>query len=448
MGGTTNLTPGTPTFGSYAELSARGSSVPVGVVDGVVYGWSGTQGMHVAQKARAPQIPRRGKLAILGSSTVANGVITVGGEDTVSYRGVAGYLDSNVGQRYDIKSFGYSGQTTDVIRTHISDVIAWGADICILEYGMNSITSAADAEIDLPKLQADCERLIASGITPVIWGIWMSTTKANVAGASAQNILAQEWALYRGIPFFSGLRAIADKASPACNPTAKALSDGLHQASLGARLIGNSAASALDCGHTWEILPCGDAQTPYEVFSNPLMTGSEAVATDGFTGTVSTSWVPKITNKTPTGSLTTGIETGYNAAGYLQNERYTEVTISAKELGAGVSLGQTLRFAKFLPGVTYRGYADFKIVSGAEYVRTIQMFLPFNGHNMSHPNGNYTNWVDGTYENGKRYKYRTPPFTRGSSVALDSNPGLSVNASAEGTIVIRIYGISCRESRW
>lgn len=54
MGGTTNLTPETPTFGSYAELSARGSSVPVGVVDGVVYGWSETLGRYVAQSDATP----------------------------------------------------------------------------------------------------------------------------------------------------------------------------------------------------------------------------------------------------------------------------------------------------------------------------------------------------------------------------------------------------------
>lgn len=54
IAGTTNLTPETLTFGSYAELSARGSSARIGVVDGVVYAWSESQGRMVAQ-ALAPE---------------------------------------------------------------------------------------------------------------------------------------------------------------------------------------------------------------------------------------------------------------------------------------------------------------------------------------------------------------------------------------------------------
>ena len=72
----------TPTFGSYADLSALGSSIPIGVVDGTVYAWSETLGRHV------PGVPM--------STDVYDSYL-----DLVADRPVGDFI----GQRFKVKCF-------------------------------------------------------------------------------------------------------------------------------------------------------------------------------------------------------------------------------------------------------------------------------------------------------------------------------------------------------
>ncbi|MBK9075525.1 MAG: SGNH/GDSL hydrolase family protein [Flavobacteriales bacterium] len=423
-------------------LTSSPSSVPTKKiaptisVGGVVYGWSDALGRYVAQMQRVPHIPRRGKIGVLGSSITANGVTVVGGVDAVTPKSVLAWLNGN---RYQTKILGYSGQTTDVIRSHLTEMLAWGPDILVLEYGMNNVTNAAQAETDLAKLQVDCETCIAAGVVPVVQVMHVSSSNGNIVGASAYNIIAQEWCLYRGIPCISALWAIADKTSSNCIATANSLPDGLHPGSLGARLIGEELSRVLDGIIDWRILPCGSAQTVYETFVNPKMTGATTASDTGFSGTKPTTWVLG-----RTGSATGVCSVGSDAEG-----SYFDIACTFSAAAEVIDIGETAatNFAKWLPGKTYRGYADIEVISGSA-IRGITMLFFAAGGSFVYPNGNAPNFTTGTTQTG-RWELRSHPIPTSSlGASWSTNPGIRINADAAGTATVRIRGISARESRW
>ena len=420
--------------GNLSEVPSAFSGATVNV-GGVVYGWSDALGRYVAQSQRVPYIPRRGKIGVLGSSITANGQTIINGVPSITADSALAWLNGN---RYSTKIMGYAGQTTDVIRTHLDEMLAWGPDILILEYGMNNVTTAQNAEDDLVKLQADCEKCISAGVIPVVQVMHVSSANGNTVGACAYNILAQEWCLYRGLPCVSALWAIADKTSKACTAVTGALSDGLHLDSLGAMSIGKEMSDVLDSVIDYRILPCGSAQTPYETFINPKMTGSTAATDTGFSGTKATDW----------DLSRSGSSTGVCSVGSDSEGSYMDIACTFDAAGATIDIGEArvANIVKWLNGKTYRAYADFEIVSGT-VVRGATLFIPAVTGSIHFPNGSAPNFTASNITGRK--KYRSHALNRDAlGASWNANPGLRIIGNAAGTATVRIRGISARESRW
>lgn len=395
-------------------------------------------------QALPPHAPRSGRLALLGSSIQAYGTgATVGTMQTIGGKCAAVWIDVGRGNIYSPVVFGYSTQSTDVIRSHLTEVLAISPEMVILEYGMNNVRTAADVDVDLPKLQADVETVIDSGATPVAWFPHVSTPNGNSAGACAYNILGQEWALSRSIPFVSGLWAICDRASLACTPASGALLDGLNPTTLGARLIGDEISEMLRSGgNGWRILPCGSAQTPLETFANPRMIGSTAT-TEGswISGNKPPSWIVD-SNLSAAGTVVSSV--GSDAEG-----PYWDLAMTFAALGDYVGIGESAsHFSKMLAGKTYRGYLDFEIISGAANLRLGQIFLPAQAGMVHFPMGSAPDYQSGTLTN-KRYRFRSYPVIRDQlGGSWQWHPGARFHAAGAGSATVRVRGISLRESRW
>lgn len=391
-----------------------------------------------AYRAKVPLMPGIGSIGLLGSSITNNGEREFNGMKLITPKSPGFWFNQRNGDRYYLEVMGYSGQTTDGIRSHLGELIMKGVSVVVLEYGINNVFTAQNAEDDLVKLQYDCELLLSVGILPVIHLPHYSTSQNNLAGVSAYNIIGQEWALSRGLPCASALWAIADKTSKACSPIANTLSDGLHPASYGAQLIGDELYTVVSGQIAWRILPCGSAQTPYETFLNPKMTGSTATTETGFTGTKPTDWT-----LIRSGSATAVCSVGSDSDGsYLQ----MNMTFTAANESITIGEARVAHFAKMLAGKTYRAYADYQVTAGT--IRGGALFIPASSGVAHYPDA-VSNWDWSAEIPSRRTLLRSHQIVRdnlgGGWVA---DPGIRFIASAAGTATVVVRGLSMRESRW
>ena len=93
--------------------------------------------------------------------------------------------------------------------------------------------------------------------------------------------------------------------------------------------------------------------------------------------------------------------------------------------------------------------ADYDAITPGT-MESIRTYIPFAPGTIQHPNGNASNF-SGTMLTGRRtiVSPQIDTTVTGTTLNLGSGAtGVRFSASASGTTVLRIYGISCRESRW
>lgn len=407
-GGTTNLTPDTPYFATFHN----------------------------------PPFPTRGKVVQFGSSTTMRGANVTAGLTVQSYMSTIGEGNILLGSRWDVSHLGQSGATIDTLLALKSQIYAANPAGVVLQLGANDLTDEASAEIVLPKIQSLALEVISFGIAVAIQTPHYNGT--NWRGALHLSTLLQDWGRSLGIPVIDGITTIAactDKVGTAKSGSMAA--DSIHVNDVGARLYGYEYRNVFRDGVCFRILPGGAANVSSELFANPRMTGSTAVLVgeSGFTGTKATDWTHSRSG-TFGGSVT--ISVGADSEG-----AYEELTIPWGASNDYITI-EDAGVNGTLSGKTawkFRHLADVDVVTLGT-IENIRCYIPFSGGVVQHPNGNPSNF-SGVIETGRRMLVSPQYDTAITGTALSyGSAGLRISASGAGTSVVRIRGISARESRW
>jgi len=411
--------------------------------DGTVYAWSETQGRHVAQQGprlRNPPIPVRARAAMLGSSTTANSESVVLGTDTPSARSIIFEVAEACNFAWDINCWGYTSQTNATILSHLPEVYAWNPDVILLQLSANdfSANTEAAAETAFATLQAAAIDVISRGIAVVIETPHYNGS--NWRAALHYDTLCQEWGAYMGIPVLSGPDCIAAKTDKIGTAPAGWMADSLHVSDLGARLgYGVGGRRLFVDNAVRSILSGGSAQVLSELFANPRMGGSQAVADSGFTGTKPLDWSIARSGTGVTGSSSVGSDAeGPHWDLSITNSASDEyVTISDASVAATLAARV---------GLVLRHLVDVEIVTPG-LVENVRAYFPFSAGTIQTPNGNSGNY-SGTMQARRRFISSVPINTAVFGAALAASPGARVSFSGAGTTVLRFRGCGARESRW
>lgn len=439
----------TPTFVSYDALSARGSSVPVGVVNGVVYGWSSALGQHVAQRPAILPWPERGVVAMFGTSTTMRGANTTAGVSLQSYESVIGEANNLLGSPWTVLQLGLSGVTFDaLVSGYAAQLFAANPVAVVLQAGGNDLdTTEASAEALFPKVQAFIRQILSRGIAVAVQTPHYNSS--NWRGALHYDTLMQEWCAYMGIPCISGtycINAATDYIGTA--KTGMMNVDGIHANDYGCRLgYAPEWKAVLRDKTTRRILSGGSAQVSSELMLNPRMLGSVAIAgaeaTAGFIGTKPTGYSLYKSGTFGAGDIVCTVATDSDGL------RYFQLTIPWGASNDFITIGDTAVSLATKTAWKFRMLADYDAITPGT-MESIRTYIPFAPGTIQHPNGNASNF-SGTMLTGRRtiVSPQIDTTVTGTTLNLGSGAtGVRFSASASGTTVLRIYGISCRESRW
>lgn len=429
-------------------LTSSPSSVPTKKiaptisVGGVVYGWSDALGRYVAQapaRFRNPPMPDGGRFAVTGSSTTALSITVTSGTTLPSHRSPLGEANILLGSPYEIGYFGYSGQTNDQILTHLPEVYAWMPDILDLQLSANNLDStAASAESAFATLQATAIDAMSRGFFVVVQT--PHHNGSNWRGALHYDTLCQEWCASVGIPVISGVYSIASGADKVGTAKAGSMADTLHINDVGARRYGAEGFTVLRNNVVRRVLPGGSAQVASELFANPRMTGSVAVSGTGFSGTGPSDWA-----YSRSGSPTVVVSKGSDGSG-----DYMDLTITSTASDESVSITDaTFQAANSAhPTLKYRHITDYEVITPG-LCESVRALLQIGANVLQIPNANSPSF-SGSLSAGVR-QIVSPIIdsaVAGVPTAGQTIHGIRLSFSGAGTSVIRIRGISARESRW
>lgn len=437
---------GAPSFASYDALVASGYR-GLATVDGVVYAWSESLGRMVAQSpanARNPPMPRGGRMAQLGSSTTANGIATVSGIQMMQARSTLSEINIALGSPWELRAWGYTGQTVEVVLSHLDEVLAWSPDGIVLQLNANdlNVNTEAVAETAFGIAKNCALDLMAKGIFVAIQTPHYNGS--NWRAALYYDTKCQEWGARYGVPVISGPYAIAsgvDKIGTAKSGYME-MPGGLHVTDLGARDgYGVYGALAMSRNGLRFILPGGSAQVASELHTNPRMTGSEAVTVGetGCSGTRPLNWT-----LSRSGAATIASSIGSDSEG-----AYWDLAITSTASDEYVTV-QDAGFTTALAGKTafvFRQLIDYDIrTAGA--CESVRGYIPFLSGTIQHPNGNSSSF-SGVQPTGRRFLCgpEIDIALTGKSMAANT-AGCRISFSGAGSSVVRLRGISSRDSSW
>ena len=205
------------------------------------------------------------------------------------------------------QNFGVAGENTVEIASRVSQVIDYGPDWCFLNGGINDAGDGIPIDTAISSVKSTALSLLNEGIKVCLLSVTPYTGHADAAWrAHRQNMALREWARY--VPNL----VFVDCYGPMVNPTdasgnlASGMSgDALHPSAKGARAMGYAIAQAIGKYITTPtILPSSASESwatnanDWQLYSNPLFTGSSGSLLGGATGTVATSWSAGVSSGT------------------------------------------------------------------------------------------------------------------------------------------------------
>lgn len=413
------------------------------VRDGVVYAWSESQGRMVAQgptNPRNPPMPRGGRVAQIGSSTTANGIATVSGIQMLQARSTLSEINIALGSPWELRAWGYTGQTVGVVLSHLAEVLAWSPDGIILQLNANDLDANTEAAAETAfSIAKNCALdLMARGVFVAIQTPHYNGS--NWRAALHYDTKCQEWGARYGVPVISGPYAIASGADKIGTAKSGYMADTLHVNDLGARDgYGVYGALVMSRSGFRFILPGGSAQVDSELHTNPRMTGSEAVTAGetGCTGTRPLNWT---LSRSGSASVTSSVGSDSEGA-------YWDLAITSTASDEYVTI-QDAGFTTALAGKTtfsFRQLIDYDIrTAGA--CESVRGYIPFSSGTIQHPNGNSSSF-SGIQPTGRRFLCgpEIDIALTGKSMAANT-AGCRISFSGAGSSVVRLRGISSRDS--
>ena len=389
--------------------------------------------------------PERGVVAMFGTSTTMRGANTTAGVSLQSYESVIGEANNLLGSPWTVLQLGLSGATFDaLVSGYAAQLFAANPVAVVLQAGGNDLdTTEESAEALFPKVQAFIRQILSRGIAVAVQTPHYNSS--NWRGALHYDTLMQEWCAYMGIPCISGtycINAATDYIGTA--KTGMMNVDGIHVNDYGCRLgYAPEWKAVLRDKTTRRILSGGSAQVASEVMRNPRMIGSVAVTEPGFSGTKPTGYTLYKSGTFGAGDIICTVDTDSDGI------RYFQLMIPWGASNDFITIGDTAVSLATKTAWKFRMLADYDAITPGT-MESIRTYIPFALGTIQHPNGNASNF-SGTMLTGRRtiVSPQIDTTVTGTTLNLGSGAtGVRFSASASGTTVLRIYGISCRESRW
>lgn len=228
-------------------------------------------------------------VAVLGDSITAKGVFAVANAN-ISFNddGFWTWASIALGQRMRLTGlYGYSGQQTSIILSHVQSAINSGAAWLVEEGGTNDVTNDVPAATIQANKLAIWKAALAAGMNVVATTIipqasWTAARRLNAQQVN-QWIRAQARTL-RGVYVCAWDVPLTDPATGNALTGMVRAADGIHPSPTGASLMGQRLAAVLD-----RLLPPLDTLQGGGDPTNPLPNG----AMTGNSGGVSTGWTVK-----------------------------------------------------------------------------------------------------------------------------------------------------------
>jgi hypothetical protein len=462
--GSQTITMPTPFFGQLrltGEVKAAGGTIAVAISGSFgpspVTGPNGESvfsGPVVAPQAsgiNAPLLlgepPSAGVMSINGSSTTARSAYEGGnGGDTSTPLSPFSVYNELVGSPYTLRYHGYAGQTSATIdpATPIN-AAADGAVITVMQFAANDLDQTeakADAAFEITKNRALSE--LIAGRYPLIHVPHIKQgAQDNHRGVARYAILCEEWARRMGLRIVRADYALCAHTDLVGTAKANVMASGdtQHISSYGANVIGAEYFESLRNRVAWRIGSVGYNAAGYftELLSNPRMTGTSGTNGTGSSGTVAAN----CTSVRGSGAATCVASKGTDSEGSYQDLTITFSAANERWDFLAIDTSPAIN-ARVRAGKSYVGLADVEVISGP--VKRRSLIISTTNRYFGTPFELASSaWVDQAMPVG-RAVLRTLPFVPGDNGNFNNAPQLYISSSAAGTAVVRIRGISVRET--
>lgn len=362
-------------------------------------------------------------------------------------------------------NFGYSGETTETIKTHVSDVIAVAPDYCVVLIGINDIAAADPFATITANLQEIYDGLLNAGITPVAMTIWPEDYASITADERKVKYRVNTWIREtclrdRRILLCDPFPLLVDSASATGAAVTGYLADTLHPAAKGAFWAGWALYKTLD-----PILPttptiCTTQADLYDATYNPtgnllangILDGTAGTETGaGVSGDTATSWTLYRTGTSGGGTSTC---VGSKTTVTLDNGQ----TIPAQTITVNCATsGNDERFmlyqyvtTNYLPGEQVWAEIDVDVTSSINLKYLKFQIVDYDGLAITLTVPDLRNPTDAGYLPDGTWsgRLRTPVFTVGpdnGSQALRIQLLTSWDGTSAASGVIKAYRASVRK---
>lgn len=391
-----------------------------------------------------PEPPAFGTWSINGSSTVANSGVSGGiGTDGSRYVSPYEYANQMLGSRHVLKYHGYAGQFNSGIVPNIPiNAAADGALTTVLQLGANDINqteAAADAAFVTARDTALAE--LRAGRYPLIHVPHSKKGGSlNAIGIARYAILCEEWAASVGLRVVRTDYAICANSDAIGTNRTGSQYDDLHMSSYGAELAGAEFVASIRDKVRWRIGSVGYVSGTYatELVAHPHMTGTTGTNGTGSSGSVAT----EFTSVRGAGTATCVASKGSDAEGAYQDLTITFGAASERWDLSCMASAAVLN-GRVRAGQKYAIMADVELVSGP--AKRISLSIACANQDFSAPTGGSSSWYDAAMPIGRRM-IRTRVVDPAIAGAFLNVPSLLISPYAAGTVVVRVRGVSIRES--
>lgn len=261
------------------------------------------------------------KVCALGNSLVAQQFVS----GSSQARGAIANAQARMGMSFEFlpqNCFGYAGQTSTTILTHVDEAIASGCEICVLDAFTNDATAGISSSTSLVNAATFIKRLTDAGIRVAVMAIAPRSTWGPLTGQAITDARQGNYnfnRLLRDIArgYGTNLVRVVNSDSSFLDPNSGngdglpgTTTDGLHEGNLGADCKGADLASTL-VGWVPPLSATTRANPDrYNATLNPKgdllvsrqFSGSVVTAVAGMSGDIATNWTPSRTGSAATGT--------------------------------------------------------------------------------------------------------------------------------------------------
>ena len=392
----------------------------------------------VAASNLGKSLPERGVLAAIGTSTIGNATTTLANGVVVpTFGSIWDRVNLELGTRYTVRNYGYSGQDNAVLMARLVDtVLPTHPAIVALHFSANDLEAndLASAEAAFATVKEAVALCRNAGAVPIIVTPFLQSDVAGKWGPTvAYDARCQEWGLVNDVMVVSAAYAMCANTDKTGTAKTGAMHDTLHASALGIGYIVDEALAVIRGEVAWRMLSGGNVEWAGQLHNNPRCTGSGTASGAGISGT-------RCANISP--SRYSGTATCVCSVGSDTEGAYMDLEITFSAALDSIAVPEILTLARYLDGKSYVGMCDIELVSGL-FVRDIVLSNAFASGNILVPNGSLPVRALPL----GRYVRRTPRYTKAQAApAADTTHRAIIYGDAAGTSVLRVRALGTRET--